>query len=320
MQRQRIACAAAHDVCEFESRVIEGLSRPRKSIPCRFFYDERGSRLFEQITLLPEYYLTRTETQILETYAAEITRDVPAGAVLIEFGSGASRKTEILLKVLPQLRAYVPVDVSSSALEAAKRRLSGTFPHLEVRPALGDFSQPIAFPPDLTHSPKLGFFPGSTIGNFTPLAASQLLRMIGRLLAGGRLIIGADLKKDTGRLLRAYNDEAGLTAAFNLNLLARLNRELAGTFDLSGFRHEAIYNVRESRMEMYLVSLREQTATVRGRAFLFSSGERIHTENSYKHSIRQFQELARSAGCEPRRFWCDAEELFSVHELAFANG
>lgn len=300
---------------EFEASAIDGLSKSRKSLSCRFFYDARGSELFEEITRLPEYYLTRTEIAILNACAPQLASSVPDGAVLVEFGSGASRKTEILLAVLGGLRAYEPVDVSESALEGAKRRLSKQFPTLDVRPIVGDFARPFALPPDLAKAPRLGFFPGSTIGNFPPLAASRLLRMMRDVLAGERLIVGVDLKKDVRRLLRAYNDATGVTAAFNLNLLARINRELEGTFDLEGFRHEAIYNSREDRIEMHIVSVKDQSVRVRDRLFRFFAGETIHTENSYKYSLGQFQDLARGAGWQPGRVWSDEENLFSVHEL-----
>jgi dimethylhistidine N-methyltransferase len=305
---------------EFAASVIEGLSQPRKTLPCRFFYDPRGSELFEEITRLPEYYPTRTEIAILDAHAAEIASRVEDGAVLVEFGSGSSRKTEILLGCLPNLRAYVPIDVSESALADAKRRLINRFPALTVRPIAGDFSKPLALPPDLAKVRKLGFFPGSTIGNFSPVAAGNLLGAMRRLLApDGQLIVGVDLKKDARQLICAYNDAAGVTAAFNLNLLERINRELEGSFDLDGFRHEAIYDPREGRVEMHLVSLRDQAVRVRGLWFRFSAGETIHTENSYKYSLPQFQELAISAGWLPGRVWTDQENLFSVHVL-ISNG
>ncbi len=301
---------------DFEAGVIEGLSRPRKSLPCRFFYDARGSELFEEITKVPEYYPTRTEIAILEAHAAEMTKTVLERAVLVEFGSGSSRKTEILLKTLRDLAAYVPVDVSQSALNEARRRLLERFPALIVRPIVGDFSQPVAFPEDLIEAPKLGFFPGSTIGNFSPAATGRLLCTMRAMLSPeGRLIVGVDLKKDARTLVRAYNDDGGVTAAFNLNLLARINRELEGSFDLNGFHHEAIYDPREGRIEMHIVSVKDQAASVRGRWFRFEPGETIHTENSYKYSIGQFQELARTAGWVPGRVWLDDGNLFSVHEL-----
>jgi L-histidine Nalpha-methyltransferase len=301
---------------DFAAAVLDGLSRPLKSLPCRFFYDARGSELFEEITQLPEYYPTRTEAAVLEAHAAEMADGLPAGSVLVEFGSGSSLKTEILLRQLPQLGAYVSIDVSQSALAAATERLASRFPTLDVRPIVGDFSRAVAFPPDLAERPRTGFFPGSTIGNLTPAEAACLLEAFrAGLGANGRLIVGVDLKKDARRLQLAYNDSRGVTAAFNLNLLTRINRELAGTFDLAAFRHEAVYNPREGRIEMYLRSTRRQVAGVLGRPFHFGAGERVHTENSYKYTATQFQDLARSAGWEPRRVWTDAGNLFSVHEL-----
>ncbi len=302
---------------DFASAVLEGLSRPHKSLPCRFLYDARGSELFEAITELPEYYPTRTEAAILEAHAAEMVDALPPGGVLVEFGSGSSTKTEILLRQLPQLAAYVCVDVSESALAAARDRLAERFPTLDVRPVVGDFSRLIVLPEDLAGRPKVGFFPGSTIGNLDPIAAVQLMRTFREGLApGGRLIIGVDIKKDARRLVLAYNDAQGVTAAFNLNLLTRINRELGGTFNLDGFVHEAIYNPRESRIEMHLRSVHRQEVSVCGRRFSFQPCERIHTENSYKYGIGQFQELARQAGWQPQRVWADREGLFSVHELA----
>jgi dimethylhistidine N-methyltransferase len=301
---------------EFAAGVIEGLSRPHKSLPCRFFYDARGSELFEQITGLPEYYPTRTEVAILESQMSNIVADICDGAVLVEFGSGSSRKTEILLSSLPGLRAYVPIDVSASALNDAKQRLLERFPSLDIRLVIGDFSNPVAFPSDLTDAPKTGFFPGSTIGNLNAVAAGRLLSTVREVLSpGGRLIVGVDLKKDARKLVCAYNDAAGVTAAFNLNLLARINRELEGSFDLDGFRHKAIYDPREGRVEMHLVSVRDQMVSVLDQWFKFFAGETIHTENSYKYSVHQFQELARSAGWNPAQVWIDEDNLFSVHEL-----
>ena len=304
---------------EFAGAVIEGLSRPQKSLPCRFFYDARGSALFEEITRLPEYYLTRTEAAILAANAAQMAQGVPDGGVLVEFGSGSSLKTEILLDKLPHLGAYVSIDVSPSALADAKQRLAARFPGLDVRPTLGNFVRPVALPAEFALRHKIGFFPGSTIGNQTPVEAQRLLRNFRAMLSpGGRLIIGVDLKKDVRTLLLAYNDAAGVTAAFNLNLLARINREIGPAFDLDAFRHEAIYNSRDGRIEMYLVSRKVQDVTLLGRRFHFADGETIHTENSYKYSLRQFRDLARSADWLPQRVWTDSDQLFSVHELISA--
>ncbi|MFM9848325.1 MAG: L-histidine N(alpha)-methyltransferase [Hyphomicrobiaceae bacterium] len=304
---------------EFASAVVHGLSRPQKTLPCRFFYDARGSELFEEITRLPEYYPTRTEAAILAAHAAEMASSVPSGGVLVEFGSGSSRKTETLLQHLTQLRAYVMIDVSASALEDARARLATRFPTLDVRPMVADFSYPVALPMDLADCHRTGFFPGSTIGNLNPVEAQRLLRVFrGVLSPGSRLIVGVDLKKDLSILLPAYNDAAGFTAAFNLNLLARINREVAPAFDLSAFRHEAIYNVRDGRIEMHLVSRKDQDILIAGHRFHFRRGETIHTENSYKYTVRQFQDLARAADWLPSRAWTDKDDLFSVHELVCA--
>ena len=304
---------------EFASAVLDGLSRPQKTLPCRYFYDARGSALFEEITRLPEYYPTRTETAILAANAAAIVEGVAEGSVLVEFGSGSSLKTEILLDRLPHIATYVSIDVSQSALADAARRLEARFPALDVRPLLGNFARPVALPAEFAARPKTGFFPGSTIGNQTPPEAQRLLRAFrGMLSPGGRLIIGVDLKKDERTLVRAYNDAAGVTAAFNLNLLARINREIGPAFDLKAFRHEAIYNPRDGRIEMHLVSRRRQEITLLGRRFTFREGESIHTENSYKYSLAQFQDLARAAEWLTRRVWTDAANLFSVHELVSA--
>lgn len=302
--------------CEFAVAVVEGLSKPRKTLPCRYFYDERGSELFEEITRLPEYYPTRTEAWILAEHADEMVKEIGAGDVIVEFGSGSSLKTEILLARVHAHTAYVPIDVSAAALAGAAARLGRRYGHLDVRPLLGDFSQPIVFPSDLKARRKIGFFPGSTIGNLPPPDAIQLLAHFGRLLgADARLIVGIDLKKDSRTLVRAYDDSAGVTAAFNLNILARINRELGANFDTSAFRHEAIYDSVEGRIEMHLVSVPDQTVALCGRKFHFGAEERIHTENSYKYSVPDFQSLASAAGWRPVRFWTDAANHFSVHEL-----
>jgi dimethylhistidine N-methyltransferase len=301
---------------EFADAIIGGLSSAPKTLPCQYLYDARGSELFEAITDVPEYYPTRTETAILAAHASDIADRVPDGAILVEFGSGSSRKTELLLAEMRDLAAYVPIDVSDSALAGAKQRLEARFPALHVHPIIGNFNDDILYPSDLGSRPKVGFFPGSTIGNLTPSEARELLAGMARALGpDGRLIIGVDLKKDPRTLIAAYNDAAGVTAAFNLNLLTRINRELRATFDLTQFRHEALYNPREGRIEMYLVSERAQQVGIVGRTFSFAEGERIHTENSYKYTVQEFQDLARQAGWDPQGVWTDEDSLFSVHEL-----
>jgi dimethylhistidine N-methyltransferase len=301
---------------EFAAAVIEGLSQAQKSLPCRYFYDARGSELFEEITDLDEYYPTRTELAILREHAGELARRVAPGGVLVEFGSGSSRKTEILLDAMPDLAAYVAIDVSESALEGARERLAARYPNLRVITRVGDFRMPLDLPTELADAPRLGFFPGSTIGNLVREEAVGLMRdMASTLGAQARLVIGVDLRKDVARLLAAYDDAKGVTAAFNLNLLTRINRELGADFDLSGFAHEAHFDPDESRIEMRLVSLWPQQVRILGRSFRFAPQERIHTENSHKYTVEDFLALARRAGWSPVALWRDPAHLFSVHEL-----
>jgi dimethylhistidine N-methyltransferase len=303
---------------EFAHAVVKGLSEARKSLPCRYFYDARGSELFEEITRLPEYYPTRTEAQILRANADDMIAEIGEGDLLVEFGSGSSLKTEILLDRVETSIAYVPIDVSESALIEAKARLMLRYPTLDVRPIVADFSRDVRFPKVLAGRRKSGFFPGSTIGNLPPQEAEGLLTAFGRVLGGGsRLIIGVDLKKDPRILVDAYNDAAGVTAAFNVNLLRRINRELGADFDEQGFLHEAIYDPVKGRIEMRLVSRRDQKVKICGRAFRFKTGESIHTENSYKYTIEQFRDVARASGWQPGRVWTDAKQQFSEHELVW---
>ncbi|MGE0701456.1 MAG: L-histidine N(alpha)-methyltransferase [Hyphomicrobiaceae bacterium] len=296
--------------------VVEGLSRPQKSLPSRYFYDARGSELFEEITRLPEYYPTRAETGILAAHAADIMRGSGGTTVLVELGSGSSRKTRLLLDVAPLLGAYVPVDVSFAALESARRRLRARYPMLEIRPVQGDFSARLTLPPELQHYSKVGFFPGSTIGNLEPEDARALLdRLRVTLLPESRLIVGVDLVKDIDTLLAAYDDAAGVTAAFNLNILARINRDLAPSFDLMTFTHAVHWNAARSRIEMHLASTEDQVVHVAGHSFHFARGETIHTESSHKYTVTGFRELAEKAGWRSNAVWTDTDRLFSVHEL-----
>ncbi len=304
---------------DFAKSLLAGLSASSKSIPCRFLYDAAGSALFEKITQLPEYYPTRTETRILRERAAEIARGAAPGNVLIEFGSGSSLKTELLLAQMHELHAYVPVDISPAALRDARARIAKRFPDLKVLPLCGDFSRPLELPDEVEGRPRLGFFPGSTIGNLTEAAAVKLLaNMAGILGNGARLIIGADLKKDVRRLIRAYDDAEGITAAFNLNLLKRANRELDADFDIDQFDHLATYDDRHGRVDLYLVSQTEQTVNVMGESIEFAAGERIHTEHSHKYDIAGFHALAAKASWRPIEVWTDVEALFSVHVLEAA--
>ncbi|MDB5650955.1 MAG: egtD [Hyphomicrobiales bacterium] len=300
----------------FAQAVIDGLSSEQKTLPCRFFYDAIGSELFEEITRVPEYYPTRTEAALLEGSAAGIAARTKPGTVLVEFGSGSSRKTEILLAQMPHLAAYVPIDVSEDALREAQERLAQRFPALEVLPVVGDFGADLHLPRELADAPRLGFFPGSTIGNLVPHDAQALLAQMGRQLDGGRLIVGVDLRKDLSVLIPAYNDAAGVTAAFNLNLLTRINRELGGDFDLRGFRHDAVWNGEEGRIEMHLVSRRAQEVHLQGHVFSFREGEHIHTENSYKYTLEGFRRVAEGAGWRVTSVWTDARDWFSLQELS----
>lgn len=300
----------------FSIGVLEGLSLRRKILPCRYFYDAVGSALFEEITRQPEYYLTRAETAILNSNVAQMLKESYDETVLVEFGSGSSVKTDIFLRQMHWLYAYAPIDVSESSLTHSRQRLQNQFPEINVRPLQADFSHQIDFPSGLAERNKLGLFLGSTIGNFAPSEATKLLRaMRGTLSPEGRLIIGVDLKKDVRQLLRGYNDASGVTAAFNLNLLSRINHELGGAFDLRAFRHEAIYNPIEGRIEMHLVSLKDQVVGVGDREFRFHKGETIHTENAYKYTTEEFHRIAGAAGWTAMRVWTDNQGLFSVHEL-----
>jgi dimethylhistidine N-methyltransferase len=300
----------------FAADVIAGLSAKPKTIAPIYFYDLAGSALFERITLLPEYYPTRCELGILKDNAAAIASLFPPGCVLIEFGSGSSRKARILLSAAATVGAYVPVDISGDFLHQELAQLRRDFPHLAVYPLVEDFTKPFGIPAEIAALPRVGFFPGSTIGNFEPHEACRLLRNIGAVLgAGAVLVVGIDLVKDAGILYRAYNDAEGVTAKFNLNLLTRINRELGANFDLAAFEHHALYNGEQRRIEMHLASTRRQKVRVNGLTVDFRAGETIHTENSYKYTIESFQALARGSGWSPLKVWSDG--LFSVHALAF---
>lgn len=308
----------AAEVASFAEAVLDGLARRPRSIPSRFLYDATGSALFEEITKLKEYYPTRTETKMLETFGAEIAEHVGDAGILVEFGSGSSRKTSLLIDALPNLDTYIPIDVSEDFLVEAAKRLSRKHPGLTVRPLVGDFTRTrtlIGAP----RGAKLGFFSGSTIGNLTQEEAKTFLENAARLLGkGSTFLIGVDLKKSLDVLIPAYDDEDGVTAAFSLNLLSRINRELDGDFDTTTFAHVAIYNADKGRIEIYLESLIDQKVHVLGRSFSFAKGERVHTENSHKYSVPEFQDLARSSGWMPATAWTDEDDLFSLHLLQLA--
>jgi len=298
---------------EFEADVLQGLAKPQKALPPKYFYDAEGSRLFEAITELAEYYPTRTETALLRAHAAEIAGVIADGAALVEFGSGASVKTRILLDAAPQLAAYAPIDISPAALTAAADALSRDYPRLTVAPLAEDFTRALQLPAAIAGLPVVGFFPGSTIGNFTPKEAETFLAGARRLLGpGAAFLVGIDLVKPEATLVAAYDDRLGVTAAFNKNLLARMNRELGADFDLEAFDHKAVWNPDESRIEMHLVSLKEQDVRLAGRDFAFAAGETLHTENSYKFTLAGFAELAARAGWRREREWVSATPAFAT--------
>jgi dimethylhistidine N-methyltransferase len=299
----------------FRDAVLAGLGRARKAIACKFFYDERGSALFDAICELPEYYPTRTEIAILEENAGEIAAQMGRHCRLVEFGSGSSRKVRILLEALDAPAAYVPVDISREHLRQAAALLADDFPNVPVIAVCADYTRPFALPKlPRPEAKRVGFFPGSTIGNFAPEAAVAFLANCAQILgAGGEMLIGVDLKKDVEILEAAYNDRAGVTSAFNLNVLERINRELDGDIDLDRFEHVAFYNAAEGRIEIYVKSLAAQHAHIAGERFDFARGELIHTEYSYKYTIPEFRALAARAGFRPLDTWTDPAELFSVH-------
>ncbi|HEY2035566.1 MAG TPA: L-histidine N(alpha)-methyltransferase [Steroidobacteraceae bacterium] len=297
--------------------VLAGLHATPKRLSPAYLYDRRGSQLFEAICDLPEYYLTRTETGILARHAVEMAACIGAGALLLEPGSGSSRKTRLLLDALPDLGAYVPVDISRTHLLEAARALQAAYPRLEVLPVCADFTQGFTLPPSRRPPSRVVvFFPGSTLGNFDAPEAIRLLELMRRTAgAGGGLLVGIDLAKDRAILERAYNDAAGITAAFNMNLLVRLNHELAADFDIGSFSHEAIWVPAQSRIEMHLVSARAQAVHVAGESVQFAAGERLVTEHCHKYTADSFASQARSAGWIPRRSWSDARGYFSVQYL-----
>jgi dimethylhistidine N-methyltransferase len=301
----------------FRDAILSGLGRRQKSIPCRFLYDARGSELFEAICELPEYYPTRTETRILEDNAPEIATLIGRSAQLVEFGSGASRKVRTLLRAFDQPSAYVAIDISREQLLMAADDLAADFPDLAIVAVCADYMRPFDLGPLPAHKGRrLGFFPGSTLGNFTQSEAIEFLAGTRRVIgADGAMLIGIDLQKDRATLEAAYDDAQGVTAAFNLNLLARINRELDADFDLRRFAHDASYNEAAGRIEIYIRSLADQIVTVAGRAIRFSASERIHTEDSHKYTVEGFHRLAARAGYRSLRTWTDRDRLFSVHFL-----
>jgi dimethylhistidine N-methyltransferase len=321
LARSQVLQPQVADKAEFAADVVAGLGATRKRLPAKYFYDGAGSQLFERITELPEYYPTRTEMKILRDQGADIAKQIAPGAALVEFGSGSSKKARIVLAAAPKLACYVPVDICGEMIEQEAIDLRADFPELKVLPVVADICYPFELPEEAKAAPvRVGFFPGSTIGNFEPHEAAAFLRNAAQILGpGSTLIIGADLIKSADILNAAYNDKAGVTAKFNLNLLTRINRELRGTFNVDAFEHHAFFNRERNRIEMHLASLKRQKVKVAGECFDFRAGETIHTENSYKYSVESLGALARGVGWMPAGVWTDEDKYFSLQAFTFAG-
>lgn len=308
-------------IYEFRDDVLRGLSGEEKSVPSKYFYDEEGSRLFEEICKLPEYYPTRTELSILQQDGAEMANLLGRECLLIEYGSGSTCKTRLLLNQIAEPAGYVPIDIAREQLQESSEALAREYPNLPVRPLCADFTGDIELPRNAAGKRKVVYFPGSTIGNLTPGEAVALLRRTARLCGPqGGLLIGVDQKKEPSVLTRAYNDDAGVTAAFNANILKRINRELGADFQIEQFWHHAFYNPKESRIEMHLVSRQDQWAAVAGHSFFFSEGETLRTEYSYKYSQRGLQGLALAAGFSIQQVWTDPHNYFCVAYWTVGRG
>jgi dimethylhistidine N-methyltransferase len=305
---------------EFAQHVIAGLSKPKKALSPKYLYDAEGSRLFEEICATPEYYVTRVEQALLHDIVGELVDGLPTHAALIEFGSGASEKTRTLLDRPHQFSTYVPIDVSVAAVNDAVQRLTRAYPDISVLPVVGDFTAELTLPKSVRAQPRVGFFPGSTIGNFENGEAVELLRNLRETLGtDAHMILGADLIKDPATLLAAYNDATGVTTHFIKNILARINRELEGNFDLAAFSHRSIWNEERHRMEMYLISNIDQIVHAAGESFAFKAGERLHTENSHKFSEDSLMTMVRSAGWTPDGYWSSAVQPFAIMRLKAAR-
>jgi dimethylhistidine N-methyltransferase len=320
MGKQKIQFHDLHNTRnEFRDDVLQGLSRRPASIPPKYFYDAKGSQLFDAITELPEYYPTRTEIGILTENANEIAQQVGTGSLLVEPGGGSCAKVHILLEGL-QPRAYVPMDISRDHLQLAAEELAIAFPWLEIHAACTDYTREMQLPPSAPKGTHVAFFPGSSIGNFKPEEAIMFLQSVADLVgSGGYLLIGVDLKKDRAILEAAYDDAQGVTAQFNLNLLEHINRDLGADFDLTAWQHKALYNESEGRIEMHLISQQQQTIHIDNTEFSFAEGDDIHTENSYKYTTDEFIQLAAHAGFDPVNLWIDENNLFSVHLFRLKN-
>jgi len=295
----------------YRDDALAGLSAPVPAVPARWLYDRRGSELFDEITRLPSYYPTRTETAIFHSIMPEIARHVPKGAAVVEFGAGSATKTPILLEAIAPA-AYIPVDISGDYLNGSAAELQKRFPKVEVIPVVADFARPFSLPGGIEHLPKLGFFPGSTIGNFVPRSATDLLRQFRALLGpGAQLLIGMDRVKPVDRLIAAYDDPEGVTAQFTLNLLTRINRELDGDIPVDAYRHEARWNDILSRIEIHLVAIRDVSFTVSGRSFAFARDSSLHVENSHKYGQRGGRVLLLAGGWTPLAEWSDPADDFA---------
>ena len=319
MPRARVRTTTTVEPSEFARDLMAGLARTPRNVPPKYFYDAAGSALFDGICELPEYYPTRTELRILAERAPEIAAQIGPRAELVEFGAGSLTKVRLLFDAFnaeDAPRRYLPIDISGEHLEGAAERLRADYPELVVQPIVADYTMPLVLPATGAGvGQRVGFFPGSTIGNFHPEEALSFMQLAARLLRGGGMLVGVDLVKEPSRLHAAYNDAQGVTAAFNLNLLLRANRELGADFDLDAFGHYAFYNPLLQRIEMHLVSRRAQTVNIGGERFDFFEGESIHTENSHKFTVEGFRALAVRAGFRPGPVWTDEARLFSVHWL-----
>jgi len=303
---------------DFRQAVLAGLTGSPKRLPSRFIYDERGSRLFEAILEVPEYYIPRVEIALLRAHGAEIAARAGPHAYLVDYGSGSGHKARLLLDALERPAVFAPIDISREHLLSAAEALAADYPALEVHAICADFLRPFTLPAPRAAAvgKRIGFFPGSTIGNMTPEQRTQFLAAARAMLAGGGFVVGIDLKKDPARLRAAYNDAAGASAAFNTNILVRANRELSADFDLASFRHRAEYDAAQGRMEIGIESLKAQTVRVGDARFTFAAGEVIITQYAYKFTAEEFAATAEAAGFSPRQVWIDPDRLFAIHFLA----